>query len=370
MITVRSTWSIRRMGLGFVGLAAACSDGVDSSAGLLEPMNANGRDVRPVEASQSADHSTNRAPTPVPGASLPQSLVSGQLINLEADSLFSDPDNDTLTYAASSSDTAVVYVVVNDVHVPSPQVAIKALRAGEADVTVTASDGHGGTSSLTATVTVRRNRRPTTTGKLPRHDIFVAQTVTLDVSSYFSDPDGDSLSYGAEPGCTGIIPGCTPVVRVSVAGSEVILTGLAEGRDRVRGYGPRCGRIRTNPRHQGCRGAEHASCGGAEATSAEALPGRYGRYRRESLLQRSGWTRVDLFRYVVEAGGFGGVGCRQPGHSGGRSGGSGGGTHGDGARPGRPRSLNHGRRTGARRPPSEGYAEPPGVPGPGEQPLA
>ncbi len=232
MITVTSTQS--RMALCLVGVAVACSDGVESSTGLLDPVPTKGTDARPAQASQSTAHSTNSAPAPVPGASLPQSLISGQLANVEANSLFRDPDNDTLTYAVSSSDTEVVYVVVNDVHVPSPQVAIKALKPGAADVTVTASDGHGGTGSLTATVTVRRNRRPTTTGKLPRHDIFVAQTVTLDVSSYFSDPDGDSLSYEATPGCTGIIPGCTPVVQASVAGSEVVLKGLAEGRDRVR----------------------------------------------------------------------------------------------------------------------------------------
>lgn len=225
---------VARMALCLVGLAVACSDGVVSPAGLLDPVTAEGTSVRPLTTAQSTADSTNSAPEPAPGVSLPHRLIEGQLVNLEADSLFTDPDNDTLTYAASSSDAGVVYVVVNDVYVPSPQVAIKAVKAGSADVTVTASDGRGGESSLTATVTVRANRRPTSTGKLPRHNIFVAQTVRLDVSSYFNDPDGDSLSYEAEPGCTGIIPGCVPVVRASADSNEIVLTGIAKGRDKVR----------------------------------------------------------------------------------------------------------------------------------------
>lgn len=221
------------LALSLVGLTVACSDGDASSAGLLELESAEGTDAPRAAASRSTSRSDNRAPAPVQGAVLPQSVVAGQLVTLEADSLFSDPDDDSLTFSASSSDPAVVYVVVNSVYVPSPQVAIKAVQAGTADVTVTASDGRGGEGSLTATVTVRANRGPVASGSLPGHDIFVGKVVRFDVSSYFSDPDGDALNYEATPGCTGIIPGCTPVVQASVAGSEVVLTGIAEGRDRV-----------------------------------------------------------------------------------------------------------------------------------------
>ncbi len=222
------------LALSLVGLAVACSDGGASYAGLLEPESAEATDAPRVAASRSTSQSDNLAPTPIQGAALPQTLVSGQLVTLEADSLFSDPDGDSLTYSASSSNTAIVYVVVNDVYVPGPQVAIKAVTVGAADVTVTASDGRGGEGSLTATLTVRGNRRPVTSGSLPGHDIFVAEAVRFDVSSYFSDPDGDALTYEATPSCTGIIPGCTPVVQASVSGSEVVLTGTAEGSDRVR----------------------------------------------------------------------------------------------------------------------------------------
>ena len=39
------------------------------------------------------------------------------------------------------------------------------------------------------------NRAPTTVGTMPAVELAVGETETLDVSQYFSDPDGDALSY-------------------------------------------------------------------------------------------------------------------------------------------------------------------------------
>ena len=74
---------------------------------------------------------------------------------------------------------------------------ITALAAGVTIITVTASDLLGnttaGASSNTATqtfvVTVTRNTPPTAVGPIPAQAVIAGFTRTVDVSSYFSDPD-------------------------------------------------------------------------------------------------------------------------------------------------------------------------------------
>lgn len=70
------------------------------------------------------------------------------------------------------------------------------------------------------------NRPPVATGTIPAANIFVDDTVTVDVSAYFSDPDGDRLSYDAT-----VSPGT--VASVSVAGSVVTIVGAARGLGTV-----------------------------------------------------------------------------------------------------------------------------------------
>lgn len=70
------------------------------------------------------------------------------------------------------------------------------------------------------------NRPPVATGTVPAARIFVEETVTVDVSAYFTDPDGDRLSYDAS-----VSPGT--VASATVAGSIVTIVGLAMGEGVV-----------------------------------------------------------------------------------------------------------------------------------------
>lgn len=49
------------------------------------------------------------------------------------------------------------------------------------------------------------NRAPEASGSIPAQSVVVGETVTLDVSSYFSDPDGDILTHTANPSDPGVI---------------------------------------------------------------------------------------------------------------------------------------------------------------------
>ena len=90
-------------------------------------------------------------------------------------------------------------------------------------------------AAVTATVTVfscggdepvapqpPANRPPQASGTIPAARILVDDVVTVDVSAYFTDPDGDRLSYTAT-----VSP--STVASVTVSGSIVTIVGLATG---------------------------------------------------------------------------------------------------------------------------------------------
>ena len=161
----------------------------------------------------------NDAPTTVgtiPGQTL---KVSGTDAAIDVSSYFSDPDGDTLTYTATSSDTAVATVSVS-----SATVTISAVAVGTATITVTATDPDSETATQTISVTVQQaNRAPTTVGTIPGQTLKVSGTdATVDVSSYFSDPDGDTLTYTATSSDTA-------KATVSVSSATVTISAVAVG---------------------------------------------------------------------------------------------------------------------------------------------
>lgn len=70
------------------------------------------------------------------------------------------------------------------------------------------------------------NRPPVAAGTVPAARIFVDETFTVDVSGYFTDPDGDRLTYDAT-----VSPGT--LASATVAGSVVTIVGLTRGQGVV-----------------------------------------------------------------------------------------------------------------------------------------
>ena len=132
---------------------------------------------------------------------------------------FTDPDGDTLTYAAVSSDSAVVRTLVADA-----ELVLIPLAEGSVTVTVTATDPGGLTATHTFEVTVgARNRAPVPTASIPDQTLAGGGgPVEVRLTDYFFDPDGDDLTFQAQAAGIG-------TVRAVVSGSELILTpvGLA-----------------------------------------------------------------------------------------------------------------------------------------------
>ncbi|MDE0233028.1 MAG: hypothetical protein OXN93_12175 [bacterium] len=186
-------------------LAAACSSDVITPDGAgpwwLEPAN---------RAPEAVDE--------IPAQRLPG---PGKAVAVAVGAHFTDPDGDTLTFAASSADTAVVAA---DVDGDTLRLAGGA-TGGAGTVTVTATDPSGLSASASVAVTV--NRAPEAAGEAVPLQHAVAGGGTWTVAGDFSDPDGDTLTYTASSSDTA-------VVRVATSfGDGIELEAMGPGEAEV-----------------------------------------------------------------------------------------------------------------------------------------
>ena len=157
----------------------------------------------------------NQAPvstTPIPD----QQLLRGDRVQIPMSSHFSDPDGDPLTYTATSSNAEVAVLSVS-----GSTVTVAADIQGTATATVTATDPGGLSASQSFTVTVP-NRAPEVAAPISLDAINTGDSVMVDLSEYFTDPDGDPLTYTAASSDSA-------VVRLSVSEATVGITAMSPG---------------------------------------------------------------------------------------------------------------------------------------------
>ena len=154
----------------------------------------------------------------------PQSVTAGDTVVLVVSANFTDPDGDSLTYEAVSSDTGIAPALAS-----SDTVRITGLEPGSATVAVTATDPQGLSSAQDVQVTVHPNRSPEMADDsipFPAHDLIVDSAVVLDAAAYFSDPDRDELTYTA-------LTSDEAVAATTVSGSTVTTTAVSAVEDSV-----------------------------------------------------------------------------------------------------------------------------------------
>ncbi len=145
-----------------------------------------------------------------------QSLVVGTNVTVDLSQFFRDPDGDALTYSATSSDTLFA-----EAGVSGHRLILVAVSRGVAAAAITASDGRGGEARQSFPVTVP-NAPPMAVGEIDSRTLSPGGTETIDLSPYFSDADGDALTYGAASSDT-------LVVRVSVSVHRLTLVAVSRG---------------------------------------------------------------------------------------------------------------------------------------------
>ncbi len=183
-------------------------------------VTVNATDPGGLSAEQSFEVTVpNRAPEAV-GEVPTQTVFVAESAEVELAGYFSDPDGDTLAFTAASSNAGVARVSVE-----GGVVTIEAVAAGEATVTVTATDPGGLAAQQGFPVTVP-NRAPGPVGSLPDQTLAAGQEVAIDVSPYFEDADGDDLRYA-------VASANVRVASVAVADRVVTVTGEGRGTTTV-----------------------------------------------------------------------------------------------------------------------------------------
>ena len=164
----------------------------------------------------------NRAPEAVGLLETLRFFPEGEPATIDLSFFFSDPDGDRLAFAASSSNIRVASVTLSNTIL-----TVAPLVEGRATVKVTARDIVGLSAERAFAVVVQANRRPEAIGSLePLSLIEHGDAGTVDVSLYFSDPDGDALTYEA----TASHP---DVVATDLSDSTLTIAPLAEGQATV-----------------------------------------------------------------------------------------------------------------------------------------
>ena len=120
--------------------------------------------------------------------------VEGEPISLDVSRYFTDPNNDDLTYTAASSDTDSLTVEIE-----GSMVTLTAVAPGEVTVTVRATDPGGKSATQEMAVTVLPpNNAPVAAATFADHVLQIDDNpLGIDVTAYFSDPDGDEMRFTA-----------------------------------------------------------------------------------------------------------------------------------------------------------------------------
>jgi hypothetical protein len=139
--------------------------------------------------------------------------TAGETILLNVAGNFTDPNGDTLSFAAVSSATGTTVSVIN-----VSVLVITGVEVGTTAITVTASDTDTDGSTAVDTFDVTVGNRAPEAEEIPDTTVVGGALITLDVSTYFSDLDDDVLTFTAETDATGI-------ALVAVNGSILTIIG-------------------------------------------------------------------------------------------------------------------------------------------------
>ena len=155
-------------------------------------------------ATQSFTTTVTNPSSPVTVGTIPDSTnkkAGHSAYQVQLSGYFSDPDSTTLIYTAASSDSSIASVSVtptfSGLTVTGAILSVTPVAQGTATITVTATDPQLLSATQSFTMTVQQANRAPVGSTMP--DIKKSSNLYIDIplAGYFSDPDGDALSYSA-----------------------------------------------------------------------------------------------------------------------------------------------------------------------------
>jgi len=149
-------------------------------------------------------------------------VVGGENFTIDLTTVFADADGDDLSFSFSGGNPSVATVsIVNNTLI------VAAVADGTATITVTADDGKGGSVQDAFKVNVTSiNVPPTVTNAIEDMELIVGEDFTIDLTTVFTDPDGDDLSFSFSNSNES-------AATVSISNNTLTVDALAEGTTTV-----------------------------------------------------------------------------------------------------------------------------------------
>ena len=120
-----------------------------------------------------------------------QTVTVGEPIDVSIEGVFTDPDGDELTYTAESDDTNVATVELS-----GTDLTISGVNAGSTIFKITATDSE---FNVVGEFDVEVETVPEAVDSIPNQSLAIGgENLSLNVSDYFYDQDGDVLTYTME----------------------------------------------------------------------------------------------------------------------------------------------------------------------------
>ena len=150
-------------------------------------------------ASDEFDVTVVEPPPPEPTNSPPvlsgtlddQTVTVGEPIDVSIEGVFTDPDGDELTYTAESDDTNVATVELS-----GTDMTISGVNAGSTIFKITATDSE---FNVVGEFDVEVETVPEAVDSIPNQSLAIGgENLSLNISDYFYDQDGDVLTYTIE----------------------------------------------------------------------------------------------------------------------------------------------------------------------------
>ncbi len=161
----------------------------------------------------------NEAPVAV-GVVPPVTVAAGDHVIVDVSGFFQDPDGDPLLYGAGTSNALVA-----GVSVAGSRMTVVGVGTGQAGGFLFARDQAGGEAVQNFVITVP-NQPPVASQSIPALRLTTGQVHQIDLSQYFSDPEGDDLTFE--------VTTANPIVAVAVvSGNALTVVGVTVGATTI-----------------------------------------------------------------------------------------------------------------------------------------